>query len=161
MYTMEINDMETNMGSVYADITLKNAWDVESLEHGLITKEDVHETTVRALVDTGAWTLVIPEDLCGKLGLRIRCKNESTVANGETVMSSMSEGIEVHWKDRSLICDAVVLPGADEVLLGAIPLEGLDLIVDPRREKLIGRHGDTALHTLKWVTRLPRIRKIS
>jgi clan AA aspartic protease len=141
------------MSETYTEITLKNAWDVGAVEHGIIKASEVHTTTVQALVDTGAWTLVISEALCTELGLKIRGTSESTFANGETVMSSMSEGIEVHWEDRSMICDAVVLPGADEVLLGAIPLEGMDLIVDPRREKVTGRHGDKALHTLKGTRR--------
>jgi hypothetical protein len=80
--------------------------------------------------------------------MKIRCENVSTTANGETVRSSMSEGIELCWKDRSMICDAVVLPGAQDVLLGSIPLESLDLIVDPREEKLTGRHGDKVVHRI-------------
>jgi hypothetical protein len=47
-----------------------------------------------------------------------------------------------------MTCEAVVLPNATEVLLGAIPLEGMDLMVDPVAEKLVGRHGDEALYTL-------------
>jgi clan AA aspartic protease len=137
------------MGTVHEEITLKNLGDVIGVGRGYIKETEIRQKTVQALVDTGAWTLVIPEDLSAELGLKIRCTNESTTANGETVLSSMSEGVEVHWKDRSMLCDAVVLPGADEVLLGAIPLEGMDLIVDPRQEKLTGRHGDKALHTLK------------
>jgi hypothetical protein len=35
-----------------------------------------------------------------------------------------------------------VLPGAEEVLLGAIPLEDMDLIVNPARQELTGAHGD-------------------
>jgi hypothetical protein len=42
-----------------------------------------------------------------------------------------------------------VLPHADEILLGAIPLEGMDLIVDLRAGAVVGRHGDQILHRLK------------
>jgi hypothetical protein len=61
----------------------------------------------------------------------------------------MCEPVKVCWKNRSMTCEAVILPDADEVLLGAIPLEGMDLMVDPIAEKVVGRHGDTALYTLK------------
>jgi hypothetical protein len=57
--------------------------------------------------------------------------------------------LEVWWKDRRATCDALVLPHANEILLGAIPLEGMDLVVDPRADEVVGRHGDQILHRLK------------
>jgi hypothetical protein len=50
--------------------------------------------------------------------------------------------VEVHWKNRDTACPALLLPGAQEVLLGAIPLEDLDLLVDPAGGELQGAHGD-------------------
>jgi hypothetical protein len=44
-----------------------------------------------------------------------------------------------------MTCEPWVLPGTDEVLLGAIPLEDMDLIVDPKNQKLVGAHGDEPL----------------
>ena len=41
------------------------------------------------------------------------------------------------------------MPTADEVLLGAIPLEALDLTINPRKEEIIGAHGDQPLHSVK------------
>jgi len=43
----------------------------------------------------------------------------------------------------------MVLPSAKEVLLGAIPLEGMDLIVDPARQTVIGAHGEKAVYPVK------------
>jgi predicted aspartyl protease len=57
------------MGFVYADITLKNAYDVTNSDKGLINEQEVHQTTVKALVDTGAITLVINETVRKALGL--------------------------------------------------------------------------------------------
>jgi hypothetical protein len=57
--------------------------------------------------------------------------------------------MEVWWKNRRATCDALVLPHADEILPGAIPLEGLDLMVDPRAGEIAGRHGDQVIHRLK------------
>jgi hypothetical protein len=45
--------------------------------------------------------------------------------------------VEVRFENRSTIVKAIVLPGAEEVLLGAIPLEGLDVFIDPTNERLI------------------------
>jgi hypothetical protein len=50
--------------------------------------------------------------------------------------------VEIHWKGRETACPALLLPGAEEVLLGAIPLEDMDLIVDPTARELKGAHGD-------------------
>jgi predicted aspartyl protease len=58
------------MGFVYADITLKNASDVVNSENGLISEQKVHQTTVKALVDTGAITLVINETARKALGFQ-------------------------------------------------------------------------------------------
>jgi clan AA aspartic protease len=137
------------MSLVFEDNTLKNAIDVGATERGYIKPSEVRETTVRCMVDTGAWTLVINEKVRAALGLRITDSTTSTFANGSKEPNGMSEPVKICWKDRSMTCEAVVLPDADEVLLGAIPLEGLDLMVDPIAEKVVGRHGDTALYTLK------------
>jgi hypothetical protein len=55
----------------------------------------------------------------------------------------------VYWKNRDTICQALVLPDADEILLGAFPMEGMDLIVHPRLEQVVGAHGDEQLLILK------------
>jgi clan AA aspartic protease len=136
------------MSLVREDITLKNAGDITRVEDGHLKASEIHETAVRCLVDTGAWTLVINEKVRAALGLNIRGKKVSSLANGDMVSSNMSEPVEIWWKDRFTSCQAVVLPDAREVLLGAIPLEDMDLMVDPVSEKLVGRHGDTALFTL-------------
>ncbi|GHV91900.1 hypothetical protein AGMMS50268_24030 [Spirochaetia bacterium] len=57
----------------------------------------------------------------------------------------MTEAVAVHWKDRMTACQALVVPGAGEVLLGAIALEGMDLMVNPVDQKLVGIHGDKPL----------------
>ncbi|GHU04865.1 hypothetical protein FACS1894147_10430 [Spirochaetia bacterium] len=57
------------MGHVFADITLKNAGDKIRVECGAIKAPEVRETAVRALVDTGAGTLVINDWVQVRLGL--------------------------------------------------------------------------------------------
>jgi clan AA aspartic protease len=136
------------MGLVRDDIILRNAGDTREVRRGLIKEPDIRETTVRCLVDTGAWTLVINETVRATLGLEINGNTKSRLADGDSAVNGMSEPVTVCWKDRSMTCEAVVLPNAAEVLLGAIPLEGMDLMVDPVAEKLVGRHGDEALYTL-------------
>jgi len=137
------------MSTIRTQITIKNAIDVGAADRGYITDAQVRTLTVEALADTGAWTLVIDEDTCQKLGLKLKGPEPGVLADGSTIVYQITEGVEVHWKDRHTVCPALVVPGADEILFGALPMEGMDLIVHPRKEEVVGAHGDTALYRLK------------
>jgi hypothetical protein len=50
--------------------------------------------------------------------------------------------VRIIWKDRFSNSNPIVLPGGPETLLGVIPLEDMDLIVDTVDQKLAGKHGD-------------------
>jgi len=130
------------MSTVKTKITLKNAADVEMAERGYITDVQVHTLTVEALADTEAWTLVIDENTCQKLGLRLKGPEPGVLADGSTIIYQVTDGVEVHWQDRQTICPALVVPGANEILFGALPMEGMDLMVHPRKEVVVGAHGD-------------------
>jgi len=140
------------MSTVRTEITIKNAGDVTAVKRGYITDAQVRVLTVEALADTGAWTLVINEDTCQKLGLELMGPEPGVLADGSTVVYQITEGVEVHWKNRRTVCPALVVPGADEILFGALPMEGMDLMVHPRKEEVVGAHGDTALYKLKRIT---------
>jgi len=133
------------MGTVVAEITLKNAYDVMNAHRGIIGSADIHQTTVEAVVDTGAMTLIINDKLCRDLGLEILGTKETRMANNMKETIRVAETVEIHWKDRSMTCRPWVLSGTEDVLLGVIPLEDMDLIVDPARETLAGAHGDEPL----------------
>ncbi|MDR3276957.1 MAG: retropepsin-like domain-containing protein [Treponema sp.] len=76
-----------------------------------------------ALVDTGAWTLVINEETRAKLGLEVLRTSTSEVANGVVETGFVTEGVNIYWKDRQTVCNAFVLPHKTEALFGALPLE--------------------------------------
>ena len=130
------------MGTVYADITLKNAGDLVRVKEGVIKERTIREARVNAVVDTGAITLIINETVCDKLGLEIQETKEATLANNAKESCKIAEPVEIHWKQRKSVCRPWVLSGTDEVLLGVIPLEDMDLMVDPKKQELTGRHGD-------------------
>ena len=136
------------MSIVYTEITLKNADDVAIVQTGKIKDHEIRQTTVRALVDTGAWTLVINEKIREKLGLRIVGTGTGTLADGKEEIYDLAGPLEVHWKNRRTTCEALILPDANDVLLGAIPLEAMDLTVNPRDEEVVGVHGDRILHRI-------------
>jgi len=62
------------MGLVHAEITLRNVGDVTSVNRGYIKEPEIRQTTVTAMVDTGAATLVINEALRRQLGLAVESK---------------------------------------------------------------------------------------
>ena len=131
------------MGIVHAEITLKNAFDEGKAKEGLIREQEVRSITVTAIVDTGAASLVINEEQCQKLGLGIERERTARVADGRQVFCKVTEPVKVLWKDRGTSCNAMVIPGAEAVLLGAIALEGMDLMVNPVSQEIAGVHGDT------------------
>jgi clan AA aspartic protease len=137
------------MGLVHTEITLKNAGDVRDFKRGMIAEKEIHSVTVEALVDTGSGTLGITEELREKLGLSIQGQRGATLANGGRQVCRLTEPVEIHWKDRFSVCMALVIPGAKDVLLGAIPLEDMDLIVHPAYNELVGAHGDEIIYSLK------------
>ena len=137
------------MGFVHEEITLKNAIDVGNYARGIIREPEIRQVTVTAMVDTGAGTLVISEELRERLGLRIKGLRRATFANEAKEICKVTEPVEIHWKERASSVRALVVPGSGEVLLGAIPLEDMDLIVDPVRQALAGAHGDEIVCLVK------------
>jgi clan AA aspartic protease len=139
------------MGLVYADITLRNATDVWNYRRGSLNEPEIRQTEVRALVDTGAGTLVINEAIRQQLGLDIEDDDiyYAELADGSKVTYIYTEPVQIQWKNRKATCEAVVVPSATEVLLGAIPLEAMDLIVNPSEQELCGAHGDEILLKIK------------
>jgi clan AA aspartic protease len=136
------------MGQVFTEITLKNAGDVMLTEHGYKQEQEIRQTTVNILVDTGAGTLVITEALQQELGLRARKEKPVRMANNDSVNVKEADPVEVHWKNRSMVCRPWVIPGAQKALLGLIPLEDMDLMVDPNEQTVVGAHGDEQIGIL-------------
>jgi clan AA aspartic protease len=137
------------MGTVYTEIMLKNAADMSAVQRGYMAEKDVRQCPVRALVDTGAGTLVINEAVRQQLGLEIKGLRGAYLADGLRQVCRVTEPVEIHWNNRETTCPALLLPGAEEVLLGAIPLEDMDLIVDPSARELKGAHGDEVVCLIK------------
>jgi len=136
------------MSIVQTEITLRNADDIMAVRRGFIKDSDIRKITVNSIVDTGAWTLVINEEIREKLGLEIVGSESGTLADGTKQEYNLAGPLEVRWKNRRTTCEALVIPDADDILLGAIPLEAMDLTINPRRE-LVGIHGDQILHKIK------------
>ena len=133
------------MSVVSTEITLKNELDVCNVKLGNIKENEIRQMTVQAIVDTGAWTMVINEEIRDKLGLDDNGFGEATLADGQKAEYPMAGPLEIRWKNRRMICEALVMPDAPEVLFGAMALEHMDLTINPKRE-LVGVHGDKEMH---------------
>jgi len=86
---------------------------------------------VEALADTGATYLVIPEHIRIQLSLEETSRKEVTLADGSKKMVPYVGPIETKFKNRVAYVGAIVM--GDEVLLGAIPMEDMDLVVMPQQ----------------------------
>ncbi len=127
----------TTMGLVYADIELINAEDITLARNHIIGEEEIRRMSVSALVDTGSYMLCINESIQEQLKFPIAEKRTGQLADGSIVEYEVVSHVELRFKNRRTMCNAMVLPGDNEVLLGAIPLEDMDVLIHPQRQELI------------------------
>jgi len=125
------------MGYVYADIELTNEEDLTLNRHGYLPDNEIKKITSRALVDSGAYDLILNQEVQDKLKLPILGKRPIKLADESVIEVDIVGPVQVRFETRATTVRALVLPDAEEVLLGAIPLEGLDVIIDPLRERLL------------------------
>jgi len=113
------------MGQVYANFVLTN-----------FNRDK--RVPIRALVDTGATEIIVTPDVARELGFDLEevSRVPVTLADGRRVSVPRLRGVEIHFADRSYLSEAVVLEGG-ECLVGVVPLEVMDLVVDPKREQLV------------------------
>ena len=113
-----------NMGLIKAEIELANPRDagIEPIE-------------VKALVDTGALHLCVPEHVAIQLQLVELYKREVTTADGKRHLVPYMGPISLKFKNRGCFTGALVF--GDEVLLGAVPMEDMDVLISPARQALI------------------------
>ena len=125
------------MGYVHADLELINEDHLALHRHGMLPEDKIKRITCRVLVDTGAWDLVINEDVQKQLNLQVIERRTVKMADETLLDVDIVGPIEVRFENRRIRVDAVVLPGTSEVLLGAYPLQGLDAFIDAKRERLL------------------------
>src|SRR5580765_1095015 len=113
------------MGVIYAEIELVNGEDLVLARRNFIGKDEIKHMTVNMLVDTGSVYMCINETIQEQLELKSIEKRKGQLANGSVVEYDVVGPIEVRFKNRRCVVDAMVIPGDNELLLGAIPLEDM------------------------------------
>jgi clan AA aspartic protease len=111
------------MGLVRGKLTLKNP-----------RKPELLPVEVDALADSGAVHLCIPAHVQIQLGLEETAKKEVALADGGKQLVPYVGPVELHFKNRVGFAGALVL--GNEVLLGAIPMEDMDLVILPKTRAL-------------------------
>ena len=109
------------MGMINVDIELSNP-----------RQPDLSPLSVQALVDTGAMTICIPEHMAVQLDLAEIEKREVTTADEKSHVVSYVGPIQIRFAKRTCFTGALVI--GESVLLGAVPMEDMDLIVEPARQ---------------------------
>ena len=125
------------MGLIYAEIELINAEDIVLARRFIIGEEEIKRIKINMLVDTGSVYMCINENIQAQLQLPVIEKRKGQLANGSIVEYDVVGPIEVKFKNRRCSVDAMVLPGDNEPLLGAIPLEDMDVLIHPYEQVLI------------------------
>src|SRR5438552_2261528 len=123
------------MGEVRVQAALANATDETLARNGQLAASNIRTYTADALVDTGAVPNVIPAHVAQQLGLGIRGQRVTEYADGRKDTVPVTEPLLVNILGRDMVTDAVVL--GDEVIIGQVVLEMLDLLVDPVNSRVI------------------------
>ncbi|CAN5365272.1 hypothetical protein BH10ACI2_BH10ACI2_07760 [soil metagenome] len=139
------------MGLVYAEIDLINGGDMYLFRKNLLDESDVKQVRINALVDSGAYNLCINETIQKQLDLPFIEKQIVTLADESLLEVDFVGPVDIRFENRSTTVRAVVLPGDSEVLLGSIPMEDMDVLIDPKQQKLLvnPKHPYVAVKPLK------------
>jgi clan AA aspartic protease len=125
------------MGLIYAEIELINGEDLVLARRNYSGEDEIKRMTVNIRVDTGSVYMCINESIQEQLLLPVLEKRKGQLANGHIVEYNVVGPLEVRFKNRRCSVNAMVLPGDNEPLLGAIPLEDMDVLINPYRQELI------------------------
>jgi clan AA aspartic protease len=128
---------KTTMGFTYVDILLINGEEYRQFERKKISEEHVKRLTVNMLVDSGAAMLAINEEIATQLDLFFIDKRPAQMADGSVLMLDVVGPVQVRFGNRQTNVDAIVLPGNAQPLLGVIPMEDMDVLIDPKANELI------------------------
>jgi clan AA aspartic protease len=136
--------METDtVGKVLVTAKIENLEDLFAVKQGRLKPDQVRTVEVTdALVDTGATGLMMPKRLIDQLGLTQFRSREAKTAGGRISMP-VYQAVQLTIQGRDCTLDVHEINNDLPVLIGQIPLEALDWVVDPVNQRLIGNpdHG--------------------
>lgn len=131
------------MGRVTVPAKIENLQDIHLADKGVLAGGDIRAIEVaEALVDTGATLLSMPRRLIDHLGLK-RHRTRSARTSAGTFQFGIYDAVRLTVQERDCIIEVAEVPDDCPVLIGQIPLEMLDFLIDPVGQKLVGNpeHG--------------------
>lgn len=135
------------MGGVTVAATIENLGDVLLAQEGKLSSDSIRQVAVPdALIDTGAATLSMPKNLIDQLGLKFFTTRPMRTTTGVQNFKFYAAA-RVTIQDRYCSADIAELPPGSPVLIGQVPLEMMDFIVDPKGQRIIGNPA----HGGKWM----------
>ena len=138
------------MGRVTTPITVESLKDLYAVQHGLIQPDQVRRLAIPdALVDTGATFLSLPTRMIQQLGLK-QAPTKRVMTSRGPADAAVYEAIRLTIQDRWCTIDVMEVPDSVPPLVGQLPLEHLDFVVDPVRQKIVGNpaHGGEQMYDL-------------
>src|SRR5437868_4940336 len=130
--------METpTMDRVMTAATVENIGDVWMAKQGVLPEAQIRKIEMEALVDTGATLLSLPTRIIQQLGLEPVTTKRIISSKGSTE-STMYSAVRLTIMGRSCTMDVMEVPDDVPALIGQIPLEHLDFVIDPREQTLNG-----------------------
>jgi clan AA aspartic protease len=142
--------METaTVGRVTVEATVENLEDLWAIKNGQKRPEEARRIQIDdALVDTGATTLSLPRRIIEQLGLSKRSEKRVTTSSGEA-MTGVYDAVRLTIQGRECTVDVLEVPDGVPPLIGQIPLEFLDFVVDLAGRRLIGNPAHGGEHVLE------------
>lgn len=135
------------MGRVTTEVVIENAGDLYEANIGKLAADQVRRAVVKdALVDTGASTLSLPSQLIQQLGLYKVATRKIRTAAG-TKEADRYSAVKLSIQGRDVTVDVMEVPDDCPVLVGQIPLEFMDFVVDPKNQRLVANPA----HGGEWV----------
>ncbi len=125
------------MGEVRVKIRLTNFVDVRNAENQLISLDQIRTLDVDMVVDTGATMMILSEEIAENLGIQKEKEVFVRLADDSLQRHYKGRGILVEFGERDCVTDCIILERGVEPLLGQIPLEEMDLVVDCKNHQLI------------------------
>ena len=137
------------MGKVLVRAKIENIWDAHDAENGAIPEASIRFIEVDdALVDTGATLLSMPKRLIAQLGLKPSRSRQARTSAGPVIVQIYGTA-RLTIQGRDCVTDVSELPDDCPVLVGQIPLELLDFVVDPVGGRLIGNPAHGGEHIIE------------
>jgi len=137
------------VGRVLAEAKIENLTDLRDVDRKMLLPDQVRTAVVHdSLVDTGSTTLALPTRLIQQLGLKKAYEKRARTSGG-TQQVNVFDAVRLTLLDRYCTVDVMEVPDDVPVLIGQIPLEMLDLVVDSQGRRLMGNPAHNGEHVLE------------